>query len=89
MTEVLLSNHATCQFIKKLSINVILRSYPMILELVVETTYPADESIMLAAIAMSSALQGFFVIVMNHALSKPIDLQGQVEVIDTIQFNTL
>ena len=53
----------------------------MILELVVETTHPADESIMLAAIAMSSALQGFFLIKMNHVLSKPFEGQGQVKTV--------
>ncbi len=46
--------------------------YPLLLELTVETCFPVDESIPVALIAISTALQSVVLMELDSVLAKPI-----------------
>lgn len=54
------------------------RSYPLMLEFAVEATYPVDETIITALLAMSSAIQGVVMLEMKTVLRKTTTLKEQV-----------
>ena len=56
------------------------RIYPLLLELVVESTYPLDESLVMALISMLSAVQGVFIIEIRSVFAKPLETQVEVNI---------
>ena len=48
-------------------------SYPVLLELAVEATYPVDEAIVTAMITISSAIQGVVIMEMDAILKRPAE----------------
>ena len=52
-------------------ISLIASSYPVLLELAVEATYPVDESIAIALITMSTYIQGAIIMEMDTVLKRP------------------
>jgi hypothetical protein len=56
------------------------RIYPLLLELAVESTYPLDESLVMALISMLSAVQGVFIIEIRSVFAKPLETQVEVNI---------
>ena len=56
------------------------RIYPLLLELAVESTYPLDESLVMALISMLSAVQGVFIIEIRSVFAKPLGTQVEVNI---------